>query len=155
MEAYTSTYSAEIADEMLSPQQTRRLRFLHFADPRLRSLRRSSFQHGFNNELRKGWRPGTNSCPWLDKAAYVNGEGHVTACCRIKDTARFSLGRIGMNPPAQIEKRRQELRDRLRAGQVPDSCQGCRFAEFATMSPQQMVRYAIASIWNGINSPRA
>jgi MoaA/NifB/PqqE/SkfB family radical SAM enzyme len=74
-----------------------------------------------------GWSSAT-TCAWLEEGAYVNCEGHVTACCQIKHYQHFGLGHVGTHTLAQIEQQREASNGELSRGLIPHSCEGCALA---------------------------
>ena len=110
--------------------------------------------HGFFDELMAGFRPGSRRCPWLESGLYVNNKGVATGCCMIKDTAQFALGRFGVDSPAELLTRREELRQELLRGAIPRACTGCELARFAVMTRLELVLFALRGLWRRW-SPRA
>lgn len=69
------------------------------------------------------------SCPWLDQALFINRHGITTGCPMIKDTDRFAFGKLGEEDTEIILKSRQEMREKVQEGIIPESCQKCFIAE--------------------------
>ena len=87
----------------------------------------------FYDTLLGSFRPGERRCPWLERGLYVNFEGAITACCTIKDTARFAFGRLGETPPDEVLARRAAMREELAEGRAPEACRGCTIAAYALL----------------------
>ncbi len=154
MESYTNAYRQEMQKEALSAQESDDVWVQLTSDRRVQALnRRKSKVKGFYDDLLSGWRPGSRRCPWLQSGLYINRDGEATACCQIKDTKKYSLGKIGVDAPAQILERRARLRDQLRAGKVPEACVGCDLAKGATMSWREIARVAATIVWRRIFGP--
>jgi MoaA/NifB/PqqE/SkfB family radical SAM enzyme len=129
MPSYSAGYSPAMAAEGLTPAESeaRMLRFLTRA--RGVAPRRPD---GFYDRLMAGWTPASRTCPWLERGLYVNRDGVVTSCCMVKDPAH-ALGRAGVDAPATILARRDEMRRALARGATPAACHGCEIARYAVM----------------------
>lgn len=138
--AYKKTYPAELLREELSDDEVEALQLR--ARQQLRALEKQRApMKGFYDELFAGWAPARGRCPWLERGLYINNEGDITACCMVKDTDRYSFGRLGETSPATVLTARAGLRKQLRRGQIPAACTGCNLAQQATLSrPAHLLR---------------
>jgi MoaA/NifB/PqqE/SkfB family radical SAM enzyme len=140
MPAYKKGYPAELLREELFDDEVEELQLR--ARRMLRTIEKQRAPvKGFYDELLAGWAPAQGRCPWLERGLFVNNEGDITACCMIKDTARYRLGRLGETSPAAVLAARADLREQLRHGKIPAACTGCNLAQQATLSrPAHLLR---------------
>ena len=68
-------------------------------------------------------------CPWLTRGIYISYKGFVLPCCKVKDTKRYSLGRMGVGEFETILKKRILQNGELINRRIPASCTGCTTAE--------------------------
>jgi len=66
-------------------------------------------------------------CPWLLRGIFINSEGWVLPCCKIRK-AESVFGKIGKIKLQQIYLQRKNLNDNLLEGEVPEDCCGCSVA---------------------------
>jgi MoaA/NifB/PqqE/SkfB family radical SAM enzyme len=145
LSTYMATYDAATSAERLSEKDIDDLLVTSLTDRRFRKIqKRSKSRTGFYGQLMKGWRPGSRSCPWLDKGIYVNRDGIASACCVIKEE-KYALGKIGVDSAQQMSTVRMAMRDQLKNGQIPKACEGCELARFGIMPKLKVVRYGIKS----------
>lgn len=141
MDAYSQHYGEDLRSELLSSSEKAELLQQAKAVP----VKRSSVT-GFHDYLLGNWRPTQRRCPWLERGLYVNAQGHVTACCMIKDTERHALGRLGETPVAEVLSRRDAMRNDLASGRTPEPCRGCTVASFALMSRRDYAKFRLARL---------
>lgn len=141
MDAYAQHYGEALSAQVLSADEKAEL-MLRAKD---KPVRRSPVA-GFYETLFWRWKPMRRRCPWLDRGLYVNFQGNITACCMVKDTERFSLGRLGETPIDEVLQKRAALRDELASGQLPTPCRGCTVAEFALMSRREYAEFRLARL---------
>lgn len=101
MASYIAAYAQPIRDELVS------------------SAERDQIYSGLES---------ATTCAWLEEGAYVNCEGHVTACCQIKQYERFGLGHVSTHELGYIERQREVSLRELSSGDIPPSCEGCALA---------------------------
>lgn len=148
MEAYVGTYTSEMTAEILAVRDKNDLWIRLVFDPRFRRFRTDSARRpGFYDVLMRGWYPGSRRCPWLDQGAFVTVSGDVTPCCRIKDTKKYGLGCVGINPPENILASRKPLRTALFQGFIPSACRGCELARYAVASKAEVLRLGRRGLW--------
>lgn len=146
MESYTKSYRPEVAAEALSPDEVERAWIRFRANRELRAIAAERPPvAGFFDELMEGWSPTKKSCPWLDRGLYLSNEGYATACCMVKDP-RFAFGRLGETEPEAIFEGRARMRDTLARGEVPEACEGCDIAHYATMSKPKLALVGIKGL---------
>ena len=149
MKAYTQHYDEALKRELLTHEETEDMWLRFFADSGVRQIQKTrGSARGFYRELMSGWRPARRTCPWLEAGLYVDRHGDATACCMVKDTSRYSLGRVGTDEPARILDRREQMRRQLAAGETPEACAGCELAGAALMSRGQLIRFGLKGVWN-------
>lgn len=156
MDAYVRHYDSALAEERLSAVETDEVWGRFFSDAKLRSIQSRRVAVGFFDALMEGFRPAGRSCPWLERGLYVHNGGAVTACCMVKDTARFSLGQLGEGGVAPIVEARERMREELGRGVVPAPCEGCELARFAVMGRGDLVRFGLRGLrrrWFGHDTP--
>lgn len=141
MDSYLQHYDQELRSELLSAAEKAEL----FAQAKAAPMPRSSVS-GFYDQLLRGFRPTQRRCPWLERGLYVNAQGHVTACCMIKDTARHAFGRLGETSVEAVLARRSAMRDELAGGRMPEACRGCTVAQFALMSRRDYAKFRLARL---------
>lgn len=147
MGAYVQHYSEEMRGELLDKGDADDIWGKFFSDAQVRRIqKRRRAAAGFFDQLMDGWRPARRSCPWLDRALYVHNSGDVTACCMVKDTARFGLGRLGRESGAEILAARARMREELAGGAIPEACAGCELGRFAVMSRLDLVRFGLRGL---------
>lgn len=91
----------------------------------------------------RGGRGGYQRCPWLDQGLFVDRNGSFTACPNVKDPARFGWGRANETNITSVLDERQQARERLEAGEIPNACEGCFVAtsvakRAATPAPEEI-----------------
>jgi MoaA/NifB/PqqE/SkfB family radical SAM enzyme len=121
MPVYSRHYDAGMACELLDPADTRK-----FADVRTALARHMPVPRPdafFYYALFDGFDPARDTCPWLERGAYLGAGGGITGCCFMKDDADAS------SDAAQAAARRDALREALERGAVPAACAGCGTAE--------------------------
>jgi hypothetical protein len=69
------------------------------------------------------------SCSWLDRGLFVNRHGHTSGCARIKNAERFGFGAVTGADVEAIVAGRDHMAEQIRAGDVPNACDGCFIAE--------------------------
>jgi hypothetical protein len=157
MPGYVQNYPAALSQQLLSDGEVNDLWIQFYAHRDIKAIQRDKRRtnvKGFFDELMASFKPGSRSCPWLESGLYVNNQGVATACCMIKDTEKYALGRFGKDPPEQLLARRAGLQQELRAGQIPKACAGCELARFAVMTRWELVVFALRGLWRRW-SPRA
>jgi len=143
---YTDSYPEEITAEMLDDAAVDEVWLRFRADKQVRTIDRNRAPvAGFFDDLMKGWMPGQRRCPWLDSGLFINNAGQVTPCCMIKNP-NHALGQLGETPAETILQNRTLLRAQLQSGQIPDPCQGCELARFATLSKFQMLGWGLKAL---------
>ncbi len=147
MESYTEIYDEGMTSEILAELEAESFRARLLVDPEMRRLLKTGAKGGFYDELMRGWRPGSRRCPWLENGAYVHLDGSVTPCCRVKDSARYGLGQVGVDPPQRILAARRPLREALAQRIVPPPCQGCEIAHYAAAPPKKLVTLVARALW--------
>jgi MoaA/NifB/PqqE/SkfB family radical SAM enzyme len=156
MGVYTQHYDESLKREILSHAEAEELWLRMFSDADVRRIQDSRGPiEGFYDELMAGWRPAGRTCPWLEQGVYVDRNGHATACCMVKDTARHSLGRVGIDDPAKIEAARERMRAQLAGGEAPAPCVDCDLAHYALMSKTGLARFGAKGIWNRLFRSRS
>jgi len=127
MPQYVRFYSREMLEQIPGPEQARHLDHRLATSPDLaRAMRERDVQPGFY-ELLYGRIRGRAVCPWLENGLFLGHDGTVTACCFIKDSAHFALGKAGV-PIEGIARQRRAMTDELAQGRIPQACQGCSTA---------------------------
>jgi len=157
MPGYVQNYPSALGQQLLSDGEVNDLWIQFYAHRDIKKIQREKKDtgvRGFFDELMAGFRPGSRRCPWLESGLYVNNKGVATGCCMIKDTAQFALGRFGVDSPAELLARREELRQELLRGAIPRACTGCELARFAVMTRMELVLFALRGLWRRW-SPRA
>lgn len=156
MRAYTEHYDDAMRGEVLSRAEAEEVWLRFVSDREVRGVEASrGATRGFYDELMRGWRPARRSCPWLERGLYVHRDGHATACCMIKDTARHSLGRVGTDDPSRVLAGRERMREQLGRGEVPAACSGCELARFALMPRSALLRFGLKGAWQRLRSRAA
>lgn len=146
MPAYARHYGPEMEAQALDEIDADKVLARFFSDPTLRGIERArTHRTGFYDEMAKDWRAGSRTCPYLDHALYVHRDGAVSACCMMKHH-RDGLGRIGTTALPQMLEARQELRDQLARGDVPEPCVGCSLARFAVMDRFSLLKFALRGL---------
>jgi MoaA/NifB/PqqE/SkfB family radical SAM enzyme len=129
MPSYRDCYDEETAEQMLTSYDISRVNRLISNHPVIRRvLRRRSRVKSFYEELYGNTDIPRQGCPWLRKGMYVTADGMLTACCFVKDSEGFGLGRIGVVEPGTAVERMREMNDRLQSGERPSMCEGCAVA---------------------------
>jgi MoaA/NifB/PqqE/SkfB family radical SAM enzyme len=149
MPGYVQNYPDSMRQQLLSDSEVSDLWIQFYADREIKRIQRDRRRRpgsGFFDELLADFRPGARRCPWLERGLYVNNKGEATACCMVKDTARFGFGRYGSDSMAAILAKRQAMQDELRSGVLPAACSGCELGRFAVMSRWQLVRFALRGL---------
>ena len=145
---YARNYDDAMAKEQLDGGEADRVWVRFLADKDIVALQKSRTPvTGFFDELMDGWRPGARRCPWLDEGMYVNNEGWATPCCMVKDVDKFAYGRLGEDPPEKLIAARALVRKELATGAIPQACEGCELARFATLSKIGMLKYGAKGVW--------
>lgn len=135
MDAYSEIYDTNTSNEKFSEEEQNIFWSKYGEIINSVNFKKSSIKH-FYDELfpprideQANQARVLRSCPWLDNAVYVNRDGLVTACCDIKDTAKFALGKIGVTTRTAILEARNNMRKKVCSGEVPEACRNCRIAE--------------------------
>jgi MoaA/NifB/PqqE/SkfB family radical SAM enzyme len=133
MDVYTATYDAASAARVLGPVQqalawSRSERVLG-----ARSITCGDSPHFWavmmsRAERDRDGRGGYRSCPWLDQGLFVDRNGQLTACPNVKDSSGFGWGRANETDIASALHKREQVRARLLAGEIPTACEGCYIA---------------------------
>ena len=129
MPVYTHFYPEEIRNEEVTRETL--MAFLSSLQQSDRKGLIPRTGRDFYSKMRS-WDPHRSeaTCPWLENGgALMNMNGHVTACCMIKEE-KFSLGRIGDDRQvgsieSHVAEGRNEMRAELNAGRCPTACVGC------------------------------
>lgn len=137
MEAYTDVYNQDTSNQLLSPIEQALVWSKYSKILKSDRYYENPIQHFWDDLLgrNKGENSqtteisGFHSCPWLDKALFVNRHGIATVCPNAKDTERFSLGTIGKDNVEEILQARAEVAEELNNGNMPDVCTKCVIAE--------------------------
>jgi MoaA/NifB/PqqE/SkfB family radical SAM enzyme len=149
MKTYFRHYDEAMQREVLSEDESADVWLRFISDSAVRKIQSSrGATRGFYDELMDGWRPSQRTCPWLERGLYVHRDGQATACCMVKDTARYSLGRIGVDDPTQVLERRERMRAQLAAGETPEACSGCELVRMALMPRSRLLRFGLKGVWN-------
>ncbi|MFO1368374.1 MAG: radical SAM protein [Marinagarivorans sp.] len=128
MPAYSVHYSAELTAELLQPQDQQALTQLIASDAQVkRALLDYRLQGSFYARMRQN--APADSCPWLALGAYVDVQGRVMSCCFSKNP-QYALGHFSQ--PNSAAKARVSMRNALKAGAIPNACQGCAIAHQLT-----------------------
>lgn len=141
MDSYTQHYGEDLRAQLLSSAEKAEL----FAGAKANPAARSSIT-GFYDHLLMGFRATRRRCPWLERGLYVNAKGDITACCMIKDTERYALGRLGETPAEEVLAKRDALREELASGKMPVPCRGCTLARFAIMDRREYAQFRLARL---------
>ncbi len=148
MDVYSQHYDPDVAAEGLDPKQSEAVWISFFSHAGLRRVQANkSAVGGFYEELMEGWRPAKRTCPYLEQGMYVHRDGEVTACCMVKDTANHGFGRVGAHDEAALVAGRDRMRRELAAGRIPEACEGCAVAGFATMSMPGLMAFGMRGLW--------
>ena len=123
MPAYSSRYDSEMAGQILVEQDRARFAALRGALTRAAPVR--SPRDYFYYSLFTGFDPAAQSCPWLERGAYLSATGSVTGCCFMKDEAD-AFGSAGDR--ATTDARRHALAEALSGGVIPSPCRDCSTA---------------------------
>jgi hypothetical protein len=136
-----------MAREELTPEQVEEvwIRFRANKETRAIAAERPPVA-GFFDELFEGWSPRQKLCPWLESGLYVNRDGQATACCMVKDTARFGFGTVGVDPMDAILAKREAMRAQLADGEIPTACRGCDIAHYSTMSLPALMKVGMKGV---------
>lgn len=81
------------------------------------------------------------SCPWLDRALFVNRHGVVTACPNIKHYERFGWGQLTTTTVDSIRGEQQRMARQLSSGAIPTPCEDCFIAEAIGNNSNQYRRH--------------
>lgn len=122
MPAYARSYAPTMAAQQLGDEMT----------PRFNAMRQALAQGApvrtaegfFYFALFAGFDPARQTCPWLERGAYLASDGRVTGCCFMKDEAS-AFGHIRADSPQSVAARRHALIAEMEAGKVPADCAGC------------------------------
>jgi MoaA/NifB/PqqE/SkfB family radical SAM enzyme len=137
MPQYMRFYSREMLGQIPGPEQARQLnQRIVFSEDLMRAMRERGMQPGFY-ELLYGSVRGHAACPWLENGLFLGHDGRITACCFIKDSDRFALGKVG-TPIKAIAQRRRAMANELARGKIPQSCQGCGTAQAVATAAVRM-----------------
>lgn len=157
MPTYVQNYPETLRQQLLSHEEVNDLWVQFYAHRGIRKIQRDKLRtgvQGFFDELMGGFHAGKRSCPWLEQGLYVNNQGQASACCMIKDTQTYGLGRVGADSMEQILNKREQLRTELAQGQIPKPCQGCELARFATMTRGQLLLFGMRGMWRRMSPKR-
>jgi MoaA/NifB/PqqE/SkfB family radical SAM enzyme len=135
MNAYSEIYDTNMFNQILSKEEEKILWSKYEEIVNSMKSKKSDIKHFYDELFSLNVSKQTNkerifeSCPWLDNALYVNRNGIVTACCRIKDTDKFALGKIGVTTIKTILEARDDMKQKMCGGKVPEACCNCEIAE--------------------------
>jgi MoaA/NifB/PqqE/SkfB family radical SAM enzyme len=136
METYARFYDASLRDEILSPLE-QALVWAQYSKILERELQFRVPRHFWERVLSDRDRDPSDrllprsfrSCPWLDRALFVDRLGFASACPNIKEGRRLGFGALSTTSRQQILERRKEMGRLLAQSRVPACCQGCFIAE--------------------------
>ena len=137
MTSYTTSYTRGMATQLLGPLE-QALAWTRYA----RIVEREAVAGGgvhFSDQIfgqmadggptRKRRVKEYRSCSWLDHGLYVNRHGRSSGCARIKKSEAFGFGAVSGAGIEAIVASRDRMAERVRAGEVPEACEGCFIAE--------------------------
>jgi MoaA/NifB/PqqE/SkfB family radical SAM enzyme len=148
-DTYMKNYAADIRENTLDEDQEveiiastmKTFSILNLPEFRRIHDTQSKVQSFYDIVLGKG-RLGGRTCPFLSDSAYINCHGIVTACCLIKDTQKFALGKVGRDEYSQIVHAYEAMKNQLGNGTVPEACLGCKLIEQKKLSPKTILAFA-------------
>jgi len=80
----------------------------------------------FFEALRQNFNPQQDGCPWLLRGLFVNFQGFAMPCSMIKDVGVYSFGHVAKDSMESVLERRENMRQRILAGDIPEACNNCR-----------------------------
>lgn len=117
MPYFAKHYSNHMIAEQMSEREVKSAVLPYILDLEKRNSKVASTQ--FGGRSLSDWHSSSKTCPWIEQGAYLSVDGHLTACCAIKESKRYSLG------PGIRERMRRDFE----SGIEPESCRGCWRAE--------------------------
>lgn len=138
MPQYTRHYADAMRARIPAPAEMAGFNQRVAATPELiQALRERNRQPGFYERLYASTQ-GRPVCPWLENGLFLGHDARLSACCFIKDSARFAFGDMD-TPPAGIEAARRAMAATLAQGRMPPACQGCGTAQAVARHAMQHV----------------
>lgn len=116
-ENYVGGYGDEMKKEIVTKEKRR-------LTEKMKEAKSLADEHGITIIFDETESPG---CIWPWRGIYVTWNGDVTACCKIIETDKFSLGNIIKQDFWEVwnGKKYQELRRSLKERKSPKECIGC------------------------------
>lgn len=134
MESYTSNYSDELNQEIVSEKSANQFTVLRAIGEGIIGQPK---RIGFYKELFADRSTDLNTCPWLEKGVFINLNGDMSPCCKIKNANKYGYGNVRDSNTEKYTQVRNEMRFQLHKGEVPSACVGCPGAEPYRGKPDQ------------------
>ena len=94
----------------------------------------------FFEALRQNFNPQQDGCPWLLRGLFVNFQGEAMPCSMIKDVGLYSFGHVAKDSMESVLEKRENMRQRILAGDIPEACKNCRTLDLS-YKPGKMYQY--------------
>lgn len=129
METYVLQYDKQMSQEFISEESSVQFQKFRVAgeniigQPKKIGFYKDLFYNDLVDDSIK-----FNTCPWLEKGLFINVNGDMTPCCRIKKS-EYGYGNIKDSDRQKYYLVRNQMQEQLQKGEVPLACTGCYQAE--------------------------
>jgi len=141
MSSHNKNYHEEVNCQRLDSSDLNDIDLVLENNEILKEIRKNRrLDYTFFEALRLDFNPEQDGCPWLLRSMFVNFLGYAMPCSMIKDMDSYSFGHVGRDSVESVMEKREAMRQKILAGNIPEACNNCRTLD-TRYKPGKMYQY--------------